>query len=120
MLVEQYGGAASRVGADDTAFAQRHAQYDLGILTQWTDPADSAAPHRVDPRLCRRDGAIPSGDYLLNFLGEESEDIIKAAFGANYARLVEVKTKYDPDNFFRVNQNIQPAAMAAGSIPVAA
>ena len=53
-----------------------------------------------------------SGDYLLNFLGEESDDIIRSAFGANHARLVEVKTTYDPDNFFRVNQNIRPAAAA--------
>ena len=53
-----------------------------------------------------------SGDYLLNFLGEENDDVIRSAFGANHARLVEIKTKYDPDNFFRVNQNIQPAAAA--------
>ena len=42
VLVEQYGGTAGRVGPTDTAFAQRHVQYDLGILTQWTDAADSA------------------------------------------------------------------------------
>ena len=51
-----------------------------------------------------------SGAYLLNFLGEEGDDTIKAAFGSNYERLVEVKTKYDPANFFRVNQNIRPVA----------
>ncbi len=49
-----------------------------------------------------------SGDYLLNFLGDETEDTIKASFGSNYARLVEVKRKYDPANFFRVNQNVKP------------
>ncbi len=56
-----------------------------------------------------------SGDYLLNFLGDEGEDTIKASFGANYARLVEVKGKYDPTNFFRVNQNIVPDTAALAS-----
>ncbi len=51
-----------------------------------------------------------SGAYLLNFLGEESDDTIRAAFGTNFERLVVVKTKYDPTNFFRLNQNIAPAA----------
>ena len=51
-----------------------------------------------------------SGAYLLNFLSEEDPDTIKAAFGANYPRLAQVKKKYDPTNFFRINQNIQPAA----------
>jgi hypothetical protein len=53
-----------------------------------------------------------TGAYLLNFLGEESDATIRAAFGANYARLVEVITKYDPTNFFRVNQNVQPGPVA--------
>ena len=51
-----------------------------------------------------------SGAYLLNFLGEESDDTIRAAFGTNFERLVAVKTKYDPTNFFRLNQNVTPAA----------
>jgi FAD/FMN-containing dehydrogenase len=44
----------------------------------------------------------------LNFLDEEGDDTIRAAFGENYRRLVEVKNKYDPTNFFRLNQNIKP------------
>ena len=50
-----------------------------------------------------------SGGYLLNFLSEEGHDTIRAAFGENYQRLTELKRKYDPTNFFRINQNIQPA-----------
>ena len=53
-----------------------------------------------------------SGAYLLNFLGEEREDTIKAAFGPNYNRLAAVKKKYDPKNFFRLNQNIKPGENA--------
>ena len=51
-----------------------------------------------------------SGGYLLNFLGEEGEDTVRRAFGTNYPRLAELKRRYDPTNFFRLNQNIQPAA----------
>jgi len=47
---------------------------------------------------------------VLNFLGEESPEVIQAAFGPNYARLTQVKKKYDPTNFFSINQNINPAA----------
>jgi hypothetical protein len=114
VLVEQYGGAASRVPPTDTAFAQRHAQYDLGILAQWTRPEETDR-HVAWARAFADDmSAYRSGDYLLNFLGEGEDEAIKAAFGPNYLRLVEVKTKYDPANLFRVNQNIQPAAVAAG------
>jgi hypothetical protein len=49
-----------------------------------------------------------SGHYLLNFLSEEPADTIRAAFGANHARLVELKKKYDPTNFFSLNQNVSP------------
>ena len=68
----------------------------------------------MDARLRRRDGAVPrAATYLLNFLGEESDDTIRAAFGANYARLVEVKTQVRPDNFFRVNFNLRPVTATA-------
>ena len=63
----------------------------------------------MDPRFADAMAPFRSGAYLLNFLGEEGEDTIRAAFGPNYARLVEVKSRYDPTNFFRVNQNIVPA-----------
>jgi FAD/FMN-containing dehydrogenase len=49
-----------------------------------------------------------SGAYFLNFLGEEGEDTIKAAYGPNYERLMAIKKKYDPKNFFCMNQNIKP------------
>ena len=113
VLVEQYGGAAGRVGKSDTAFAQRHGEYDLGILTQWVEPTESEG--HIEWTRGFADAMTPfrSGDYLLNFLGDENEDTIRASFGSNYPRLVEVKTKYDPTNFFRVNQNVKPDSAAA-------
>jgi hypothetical protein len=112
ILIEQYGGAASRVGIRETAFAQRQAQYDLGILTQWTDVADSERHVKWTRDFWDAMSVYGSGRYLLNFLGEESDATIRAAFGDNYDRLVEVKTRYDPANFFRVNQNVQPGPVA--------
>ncbi len=108
LIVEYYGGAASRVGNTETAFAHRKAQYSIGILTQWTE-AEDAQPH-IDWTRGVSDALRPfaSDAYLLNFLDAEGDDVIRAAFGENYPRLVEVKNKYDPSNFFRVNHNIIP------------
>jgi FAD/FMN-containing dehydrogenase len=108
VVVEYYGGPAGRVGTSDTAFAQRQAQYNVGIMAQWTDGA-SGDPH-IDWARGLWDAMRPhsSGHYLLNFISEEPADVIRAAFGANHARLVELKKKYDPSNFFSLNQNVSP------------
>ena len=108
VTIEFYGGAASRVGVSESAFAQRQAQYDLVIVAQWVDPGESQ--HHIGWARGLADSMRPfsSGAYLLNFLGEEGEDTIKAAYGPNYDRLMAVKKKYDPKNFFCLNQNIKP------------
>ena len=108
VVIEMYGGAAGRVGPGDTAFAQRQAEYDIGIMAQWTDSADTDRHVAWARGLYDALKPYSSGGYLLNFLAEESPDTIRAAFGRNYPRLVEVKNKYDPTNFFSLNQNIQP------------
>jgi Berberine and berberine like len=110
VLVEQYGGFASRIGENDTAFAHRDAEYDLGILAQWVDRDESERHMQWARAFADAMAPFRSGAYLLNFLGEESDDTIRAAFGTNFERLVAVKTKYDSTNFFRLNQNVTPAA----------
>jgi hypothetical protein len=107
-LVVQFFGAAGRVGPADTAFAQRQAEYNVGIETQWTDAAESEK--HIDWTRTLSDALKPysSNGYLLNFLGDEEPDAIRAAFGSNHARLLERKTKYDPTNFFSLNQNVAP------------
>jgi hypothetical protein len=110
IAVEYYGGAASRVDPADTAFAHRAAEYDIGVLTQWTDPAESSRHIEWTRSLADALEPFASGAYLLNFLGADADrGTIRAAFGANYERLQAVKKKYDPTNFFRVNQNVEPA-----------
>jgi FAD/FMN-containing dehydrogenase len=110
VVVEFYGGAAGRIGQAETAFAQRQAQFDIGFMAQWTNPEEEGM-HRAWAREMY-DALRPhsSGGYLLNFLDEESPDIVRAAFGANYERLAALKAKYDPTNMFSLNQNIKPAA----------
>jgi hypothetical protein len=108
VVIEYYGGAASRIGVSETAFAHRAAQYDVGILAQWTDPGESQRHIEWTRGIADALRPYSSGAYLLNFLDEEGDDTIRAAFGENYRRLVDVKNKYDPTNFFRLNQNIKP------------
>ena len=108
VVIEYYGGAASRIGVPETAFAQRQAQYSLIFLAQWTNPGESQL--HIEWARTSADSIRPfsSGAYYLNYLGEEGEDTVKAAFGLNYERLIAVKKKYDPANFFCLNQNIKP------------
>ena len=108
VTIEFYGGAASRVGVSESAFAQRQAQYDLVIVAQWVDPGESQRHVEWARNLADSMRPFSSGAYLLNFLGEEGEDTVKAAYGSNHGRLVAVKNKYDPKNFFSLNQNIKP------------
>jgi FAD/FMN-containing dehydrogenase len=110
VVVEFYAGAASRIGQAETAFAQRQAQYNIGITAQWANPQE-ADMHRAWARdMSDALRSHSSGGYLLNFLDEESADTVRAAFGGNYPRLAALKAKYDPSNMFSLNQNIKPAA----------
>jgi FAD/FMN-containing dehydrogenase len=105
------GGEAARVPADATALGGRNAPFMLSIDTSWTDPADNdqAIAWSRDFWDEMRQGT--SGGIYLNFVsdGDDTEAMMRASYGdANYERLVAVKAKYDPENFFRLNQNIQP------------
>ena len=108
LLIEQFGGAVARVPADETAFAQRDALFNLAVIARWTDPA-TATTH-TDWARQTSEAAKPftTGGVYVNYLGAEGADRVRAAYGAKYDRLVAVKRKYDPTNLFRTNQNIQP------------
>jgi hypothetical protein len=108
IVIQFFGGAAGRVAPADTAFAQRQAEYNVGIETQWTDAAESEKHIGWTRTLSDALRPYSSNGYLLNFIGDEEPDTIRAAFGRNYPRLVELKTKYDPTNFFSLNQNVAP------------
>jgi FAD/FMN-containing dehydrogenase len=78
-------------------------------MAQWTDAAETDLHTAWARDMSDAMRPHSSGSYLLNFLSEENADTIRAAFGAIYPRLAEVKKKFDPTNFFSINQNIRPA-----------
>jgi hypothetical protein len=103
------GGEMARVGKDETAFAHRDKNYLVAILALWEDPKADAAPHHAwTSSLWQQIQRDAAGAYV-NFLSDEGEDRVREAYPeATYARLREVKGKYDPANFFKFNQNIKP------------
>ena len=103
----QFGGAGSRVAENATAYSHRDAAYALNMNASWTE---GEAERHIK---WARDFSIAMQPYsagvYVNFLGNEGEERIKAAYGAaKYERLVGLKNKYDPTNLFRMNQNIKP------------
>jgi hypothetical protein len=108
VLIQLFNGQVGRVGNSDTAFAQRQAGYNVGIEAKWIDPAESEKHIGWARAFSEALKPYSSNAYLLNFLGDEDPDIVRSVFGSNHARLVELKTKYDPTNFFSLNQNVEP------------
>ena len=114
VVLEYYGGAACRVAGDATAYPHRALPWDVLLIAQWTDFAQTTAQRdwaRSGEEILR---PFSANAHLLSALDIESEEVIHTAFGSNLARLSAVKRKYDPANFFRVNQNIRPELAAAG------
>jgi len=100
-------GAISRVGLTETAFTLRQPGYEVDITGLWSTPAEKESAVRWVKVL--RDNLQPfAHGVYVNQLGETSDALVKAAYGPNYARLVEIKKRYDPNNVLRLNQNIEP------------
>jgi FAD/FMN-containing dehydrogenase len=108
--LQQLHGAASRVSSTATAFAHRHEQYNFEIVSNWADPTDSEKNLKWTRAFGEAMQPFVERSVSINHLGEEGEEQVRAAYGANYERLVAVKNKYDPTNFFRLNHNIKPTA----------
>jgi Berberine and berberine like len=99
-------GAAARVPREATAFPHRDNHHDFLILSQWPDPVDSARNIDWTRRFFTAMTPFLEGAVYVNNLGD-GEDRVRDAYGANYERLVALKTAYDPTNLFRLNQNIR-------------
>jgi len=100
-------GAISRVGLSDTAYSLRQPGYEVDIVGTWSTPEEKSSAVQWVKAL--RDNLQPfAHGVYVNQLGETSEELVRAAYGSNYARLVEIKKKYDPKNVLRLNQNIKP------------
>ena len=111
--VHYLGGAPGRVGAKETAFGSRDAPYMISIDGVWYDRSENDRHVSWVREVWDELQPHATGAVYLNFMGHEeggTDEIVKAAFGDNYERLVDVKTKYDPANLFRLSQNIKPAS----------
>jgi len=108
VLLERYTGAASRVAVGGTAFPHRAEPYNVHILACWTEPPDDHENIAWADAFWRVLRPYSCGAVYVNFLGDEGEERVRAAYGGNYDRLAEGKRMYDPANMFRLNNNIDP------------
>jgi hypothetical protein len=107
------GGAAARIAANETAFGDRSAPFIMNLLANWSDPsADAGNISWIRGRFNNLRPAMKPGVYV-NFMSGDEQDRVPEAYHERWDRMVEVKTHYDPNNFFRLNQNVTPRKMAA-------
>jgi hypothetical protein len=106
------GGAINQVGTEDTPYGERDANWMVSIDGNWEDPAEDDNVISWVRDTWSKVHELGTGSVYLNFTGiaDESADVaVDSGHGANLARLVELKRKYDPDNLFRLNNNISPS-----------
>jgi len=108
ILLEHFHGAVTRVGPTDTAVPHRAEGWNLLLPSEWMDPADTEANISWTKDTFAALSEHFGGGRWLNYLGDDQDDAISAAYGPNYERLVEVKRRHDPDNVFHLNHNIVP------------
>lgn len=107
VIIVPLRGAISRVNLSDTAFALRQTGYEVDMAGVWSTPAQKA--NAVRWVQATRDNLQPfAHGVYVNQLGDTSDQLVRSAYGPNYARLVEIKKKYDPKNVLQLNQNIKP------------
>ncbi|HEV2987680.1 MAG TPA: FAD-binding oxidoreductase [Candidatus Angelobacter sp.] len=102
------GGAAAQVAADETAFGDRSAPFIMNLLANWPEAsADAANIAWVRGLFNKLRPAMKPGVYI-NFMSGDEQDRVPEAYHQRWERMVAVKSHYDPNNFFRLNQNVQP------------
>lgn len=105
----QIGAATGRVPSEATAYSSRDAQYVMNVHARWEDASEDARCVQWAREYFEASAPFALGSVYVNFLTQEEGARVGAAYGPNYERLVAVKTRYDPRNLFRHNQNIKPA-----------
>ncbi len=111
VVLEHDGDSAwSRVADDATAFGDRSWPYNIVVTTVWTNPADTDANIRWTRDFWEALRPFLADAAYVNYLGDVDEQGVRAAYGRKHLRLTVLKDKYDPTNFFHMNQNIRPTA----------
>ena len=111
VFIAHVGGAMARVPVTDTAYPERSAHFVMNVHTRWEDETKDDACIAWARKLFDDMEKHATGSAYVNFMPEDEVNRVSDVYGANMARLREVKAKYDPDNLFRLNHNIKPAQM---------
>jgi FAD/FMN-containing dehydrogenase len=110
LVVEDFHGAVTRVSPTATAYPHREPGFNLFLISQWSDPGQTDAGIAWARETFDALTPYMADRSYTNYLSADDHGRVRAAYGANYDRLVECKRRYDPENLFRLNQNIDPNA----------
>ncbi len=108
ILLEHFHGAVTRIAPTATAVPHRDEGWNLVLPSEWLDPADTAANVTWTKDTFAAAAEHFATGRWLNYLGDDQDGGIRAAYGSNYESLIDVKRRYDPDNVFHLNHNIVP------------
>lgn len=108
--ISQQGGRGNDLASTDTAFPHRDVLFQTTVDARWVDPADAARLRQFADDSWDVIGPMTNGGFYVNVAVDPSEAQVRRAYGGNYRKLVALKQKFDPDNFFRLNVNIDPNA----------
>ncbi len=109
IILEFYGGASSLEPKEGTSYPHRQSEFDLVIISNWVNSEEDEKNMNWTRKFYEAMQPFASNKVYVNALGVEGEDRVKEAYGENYQRLAALKSKYDSENLFRLNQNITPA-----------
>jgi len=107
-ILELYGGASSNEPEGGTAYPHRQNEFDLVIISSWPDKQDDEKNINWTRNIWKAMQAHLSHKAYVNALGVEGDERVREAYGQHYEKLAALKRKYDPQNLFRMNQNIKP------------
>jgi hypothetical protein len=108
IFIGQLGGQAGRMSPTATAYGNRDANFVMNMHGRWMTQAEDLPGITWARDFYLTTLPYATGGAYVNFLTAEEGNRVRFAFGANYARLAKIKRMYDPENFFRMNQNIRP------------
>ncbi|HZU21239.1 MAG TPA: FAD-binding oxidoreductase [Terriglobales bacterium] len=111
--MEHWHGAATRVKPSETAFPHRNYKFNFMVWSNWEQASESEKNIQWTREYMQAMRPFLSAGSYVNYVSDEGEAVARAAYGPNYDRLVGLKNKYDPTNFFRMNHNIRPTVSAA-------
>lgn len=113
-FLEHWNGLATRIGVSETAFPHRKHDWNFFVWSNWENPAESERNIQWTRECRARMSPYLVDDAYGNYVSDEGEASARAAYGPNYDRLLELKNRYDPENLFRMNHNVQPTPRAGG------